>query len=66
MGRIAGQVSTTLRSFRHPGLDRVLQWDPRYADRVVARLLEQGGMMVPIDVESVYLRRPYGSWSRFR
>ena len=40
VGRIAGQVSTTLRSFRHPGLDRVLQWDPRYADRVVARLLD--------------------------
>ncbi|WP_214416767.1 aminotransferase [Sphaerisporangium fuscum] len=40
MGRIAGQVSTALRSFEHPGLARVLQWDPRHADRVVARLLE--------------------------
>ncbi|MFF2502767.1 aminotransferase [Streptomyces sp. NPDC058067] len=40
MGRIAGQVSTTLSSFRHAGLDRVLQWDPRHADRVVARLLD--------------------------
>ena len=38
MGHVAGQVSTTLRSFRHPGLDRVLQWDPRHADRVVTRL----------------------------
>ncbi|WP_225801727.1 aminotransferase [Streptomyces sp. NK15101] len=38
MGTIAGKVSTALRDFRHPGLDRVLQWDPRYADRVVARL----------------------------
>jgi len=38
MGRVVGQVSTTLRSFRHPGLQRVLQWDPRHADRVVARL----------------------------
>jgi Ser/Thr protein kinase RdoA (MazF antagonist) len=28
MGRIVGQVSTTLRPFRHPGLDRVLQWIP--------------------------------------
>lgn len=40
MGRIAGQVSTTLRSFEHPGLERVLQWDPRHADRVVALLLD--------------------------
>jgi Ser/Thr protein kinase RdoA (MazF antagonist) len=38
MGRVAGQVSTALRSFRHPGLDRILQWDPRHADRVVTRL----------------------------
>ncbi|MFJ9824888.1 phosphotransferase [Streptomyces sp. NPDC101160] len=40
MGRIAGQVSTTLSGFRHPGLDRVLQWDPRHAERVVGQLLE--------------------------
>ncbi|MEU6865700.1 aminotransferase [Streptomyces sp. NPDC046876] len=40
MGRIAGQVSTTLSGFRHPGLDRVLQWDPRHAERVVEQLLE--------------------------
>ncbi|MET8747582.1 aminotransferase [Streptomyces sp. NPDC004728] len=38
MGTIAGKVSTTLRDFRHPGLERVLQWDLQYADRVVARL----------------------------
>ncbi|MEZ0064567.1 4-aminobutyrate aminotransferase-like enzyme/Ser/Thr protein kinase RdoA (MazF antagonist) [Streptacidiphilus sp. MAP12-20] len=40
MGRIAGRVSAALRDFRHPGLDRVLQWDLQYADRVVALLLE--------------------------
>ncbi|MBL1118188.1 aminotransferase [Streptomyces sp. 110] len=40
MGTIAGKVSVALRDFRHPGLDRVLQWDPRYADRVVAELTE--------------------------
>ncbi|MDX3452614.1 aminotransferase [Streptomyces sp. ME02-8801-2C] len=40
MGRVAGQVSNALRSFEHPGLERVLQWDPRHADRVVARLLD--------------------------
>ncbi|MGW2512341.1 aminotransferase [Streptomyces scopuliridis] len=38
MGTIAGKVSTALRDFHHPGLDRVLQWDPRHADRVVAKL----------------------------
>ncbi|AQA09425.1 aminotransferase [Streptomyces malaysiensis] len=40
MGAIAGKVSVALRDFRHPGLDRVLQWDPRYADRVVVKLAE--------------------------
>ncbi len=40
MGRVAGRVSTALRTFRHPGLERVLQWDLRYADRVVGLLLE--------------------------
>ena len=33
--------------------------------RVVARLLEKGGMIVPVDVDSVYLTKPYGNWSRF-
>ena len=40
MGRVAGQVSRALRYFTHPGLDRVLQWDLRHADRVVGRLAE--------------------------
>jgi 4-aminobutyrate aminotransferase-like enzyme/Ser/Thr protein kinase RdoA (MazF antagonist) len=40
MGRVAGRVSTALSTFRHPGLERVLQWDLRYADRVVDLLLE--------------------------
>ena len=38
MGTTVGKVSTALRDFRHPGLDRVLQWDPQHADRVVAKL----------------------------
>lgn len=33
--------------------------------RVVARLLAQGGITVPVDVESLYLRKPYGNWTRF-
>ncbi|MFE7394036.1 aminotransferase [Streptomyces sp. NPDC057582] len=38
MGTIAGKVSTALRDFRHPGLERVLQWDLQHAERVVAKL----------------------------
>ncbi|MET7698330.1 aminotransferase [Streptomyces sp. NPDC005485] len=38
MGTLVARVSTALRDFRHPGLDRVLQWDLRHADRVVAAL----------------------------
>jgi 4-aminobutyrate aminotransferase-like enzyme len=38
LGAVAGQVSRALRSFTHPGLDRVLQWDLRHADRVVSAL----------------------------
>ena len=33
--------------------------------RVVARLLAQGGITVPVDLESLYLRKPYGNWTRF-
>ncbi|WP_369142021.1 aminotransferase [Streptomyces sp. R44] len=40
MGTVAAKVSTALREFRHPGLDRVLQWDLRHADRVIAGLAE--------------------------
>ncbi|MGW3952283.1 aminotransferase [Streptomyces sp. NPDC004752] len=40
MGTIGGKISTALGDFRHPGLDRVLQWDLQHADRVVAKLAE--------------------------
>ncbi|KZE95197.1 2,2-dialkylglycine decarboxylase [Agromyces sp. NDB4Y10] len=35
MGELAGHASLALAGFEHPGLDRVLQWDLRHADRVV-------------------------------
>jgi len=38
LGAVAGQVSLALRSFEHPGLDRVLQWDLRHAMRLVDTL----------------------------
>ena len=40
LGAVAGRVSRALRDFSHPGLDRVLQWDLRHADRVVRVLAE--------------------------
>jgi 4-aminobutyrate aminotransferase-like enzyme/Ser/Thr protein kinase RdoA (MazF antagonist) len=39
MGDIAGRVSRALAGFRHPGLDRVLQWDLRYGHDVVTELI---------------------------
>ena len=38
MGELAARASLALESFTHPGLDRVLQWDLRHADRVVGLL----------------------------
>ncbi|MFC9918302.1 aminotransferase [Agromyces binzhouensis] len=35
MGEVAAHASLALSGFDHPGLDRVLQWDLRVADRVV-------------------------------
>jgi 4-aminobutyrate aminotransferase-like enzyme/Ser/Thr protein kinase RdoA (MazF antagonist) len=39
LGAVAGRVSRALERFSHPGLDRVLQWDPRYGADVVAALI---------------------------
>jgi septum formation protein len=33
--------------------------------RLVSRLLVEGGMTVPVDVETLYATGPYGNWSRF-
>ena len=33
--------------------------------RVVARLLNQGGLPVPVDLDTIYQSRPYGTWLRF-
>jgi septum formation protein len=33
--------------------------------RVVADLLAQGGVTVPVDVDALYAKKPYGNWSRF-
>jgi 4-aminobutyrate aminotransferase-like enzyme/Ser/Thr protein kinase RdoA (MazF antagonist) len=39
LGEVAARVSRALEDFRHPGLDRVLQWDLRYGTAVVAELI---------------------------
>jgi 4-aminobutyrate aminotransferase-like enzyme len=38
LGGLAGRVAAALADFTHPGLQRVLQWDLRHADRVVTAL----------------------------
>ena len=38
MGELARRVSRALADFRHPGLDRALQWDLRYGHDVVHAL----------------------------
>ena len=38
MGELAARASLALAGFEHPGLDRVLQWDLRHADRVIELL----------------------------
>ncbi|MGH3377822.1 MAG: aminotransferase [Actinoallomurus sp.] len=40
LGELSARVSLALRGFEHPGLDRVLQWDLRYADRATGILLD--------------------------
>lgn len=33
--------------------------------RLVVRLLAQAGVTVPVDVEALYVLKPYGNWARF-
>lgn len=39
LGTLAGRASRALAQFDHPGVDRVLQWDLRHADRTIDLLL---------------------------
>ncbi len=43
MGELAGRVSRALADFRHPGLDRALQWDLRFGHDVVDALVSHVG-----------------------
>jgi 4-aminobutyrate aminotransferase-like enzyme/Ser/Thr protein kinase RdoA (MazF antagonist) len=39
LGELCAQVDQALAGFEHPGLDRVLQWDPRHASALIRHLL---------------------------
>ncbi len=40
LGEVSARVSLGLAEFEHPGLERLLQWDPQFALRATTRLLE--------------------------
>lgn len=58
-------------SIQGPGADLIERMEGDFTAvvgfplRVVSRLLAQGGMTVPVDVDFLYRKRPYGNWSRF-
>jgi len=39
LGELCAQVDKALEHFSHPGLDRILQWDPRHATALIKHLL---------------------------
>ncbi|HEX8592736.1 MAG TPA: aminotransferase [Pseudomonas sp.] len=39
LGELCAQVDHALADFEHPGLDRILQWDPRHAMALIKHLL---------------------------
>jgi len=58
-------------SIQGPGADLIERLDGDFTAvvgfplRVVARLLARCGVTVPVDLESLYVRKPYDNWSRF-
>jgi len=58
-------------SIQGPGADLIERLEGDFTTvvgfplRVVAKLLEQGGMPVPVDVDTLYKGKLYGTWSRF-
>ncbi|MCV4286045.1 aminotransferase [Pseudomonas capsici] len=39
LGELCAQVDQALAAFEHPGLERILQWDPRHAQALIRHLL---------------------------
>jgi septum formation protein len=58
-------------SIQGPGADLIERLDGDFTAvvgfplRLVARLLGHGGVSVPVDVDSLYVSKPYDNWSRF-
>jgi septum formation protein len=59
-------------SIQGPGSELVERLDGDFTTvvgfplRLVANLLAQGGVNVPVDVEALYVATPYENWARFR
>ena len=61
MGELAGRLSRALKDFRHPGLDRALQWDLRYGHEVVTILV---GHVVDSSARERLATAAAEAWSR--
>lgn len=59
-------------SIQGPGIELIDRLDGDFTTvvgfplRLVANLLAQGGVKVPVDVDALYVSKPYGNWPRFR
>ena len=59
-------------SIQGPGSELVERLDGDFTTvvgfplRLVANLLAQSGVNVPVDVDALYVSKPYGTWVRFR
>jgi septum formation protein len=59
-------------SIQGPGVELIDRLDGDFTTvvgfplRLVANLLTQGGVKVPVDVDALYVSKPYGNWPRYR
>jgi 4-aminobutyrate aminotransferase-like enzyme/Ser/Thr protein kinase RdoA (MazF antagonist) len=61
LGCVSGKVSRALAGFDHPGLDRVLEWDPRVADVAVGRM---AGFVADNGQRALVQRATADAWAR--
>lgn len=58
-------------SIQGPGVDLIESLEGDFTTvvgfplRLVVRMLQEGGMTVPVDVDLLYDRKPYSNWARF-
>jgi len=59
-------------SIQGPGIELIDRLDGDFTTvvgfplRLVANLLAEGGVKVPVNVDALYVTKPYGNWPRFR